>query len=324
MNKFFQKGQQAAFAPSEEDLQLLEGPVPQVPSQPPSQQIQAVVQQAMDEQVREIEMLDEAQKRFRRAEALNEVINMNLFDDSREQEFYEIEEEIREFARKRMHVYLGMSPDDARPAKPEKVKLPFSQPQIEVLTAWADNLINRPTLIAAPKMRVEQQQQQQVAEQPKQQSAPTIRIPQTAPQGSQMAAPRRRGRPPGTGKNQRAAAMQQQQMAPQAQQQQVASPAQGVPTQNLPDGAMIDEEGFPYIMQEIMVHGKPKLVKSRLTEQAKPMGAQPQPWPSGHSPLEQGNSITAFRVSQGFENGSASVPMGGQLADAVRFFQQQK
>ena len=87
---------------------------------------------------------------------------------------------------------------------------------------------------------------------------------------------------------------------------------------------MIDEEGFPYIMQEIMVHGKPKLVKSRLTEQAKPMGAQPQPWPSGHSPLEQGNSITAFRVSQGFENGSASVPMGGQLADAVRFFQQQK
>lgn len=326
MNKFFQKGQQGAFATSEEDLELLSAPVPQMPTAPPSQQIQSVVQQAFDEQIREVEMLDEAQKRFRRAEALNEIIGMNLFDDNREAEFYEIEEEVREFARKRMHVYLGIQPDDGKVAtKTEKVKLPFTQPQIEVLTAWADSLISRPKLLAAPRMRLDQQEPQQgrPTSQPAPVATPQQMEQRPAPPQVQAVPQRRRGRPPGTGKNQRAAAMQQSQQPQQQATGSQASP-QVTPVQNIPAGAMVDDDGIPYIMHEIIVDGKPKLAKSRLTDQAKPIGAQPQPWPSGHSPLDQSNTVNAFRVSQGFNNGNAAAPISGPLADAVRFFQQGK
>ncbi len=298
----------------------------QVPAQAQQQQVSAIAA-AVQDAVAEIEELDEAERRSIKANYYRQIMHMELFDNDQDPEAYEVEKEIQAFARERMRVFLGMDPDTRTPAEkatPVQIKLPFSEQQIDVLSSWADGLIQRPQLLAAtsaaPRGRQVEQTTPVVAQTSAQTQAPVFTTPVSAPR-VQPADPnkRGRGRPPGTGKNQRA-----QPSVPgiQAQQQNAPTAPAPIADRKLPVGAEIDPEtGRPYLMVETIIDGKTAFRKVDISDQTTPVGVQPKAWPTGHSPLENVEAVTQMRIAKGMENGNGSASMDGQLSNIIKQFQ---
>jgi hypothetical protein len=268
------------------------------------------MESALSQVAKEIGEIDEVQKRFRKAEAYNEVAEMELFGDDEEAEKYEVEAEIRAFAKERMRVYLGMQPDTRGSTPvPVAVELPFTDQQIQVLASWADGLIQRPQLLAAATAAPTRGRPAESTPTPAQ-PAPAAMAPVRQPAAAEPGK-RGRGRPPGTGKNQRAAATQQP-----------TPPAPSLP-KKLPVGAEIDPQtGRPYLeVETIDEKGNAVVKRIDVKDQATPQGAQPLPWPTGHSPLETVNPVTQMRISNGMESGNSSMSLDGQLSQAIKRFQ---
>jgi hypothetical protein len=159
-------------------------------------------QEDVEKHVTEFQEMDEAERRVIKAGYYRDVLNCSLFGDDEEPEAYEVEEEIRTFARERLRVYLGMSADTKRELKEVQMKLPFSEKQVQVLVGWADSLISKPKLLGAMVSSqrgrpIESRSEPVIAEKPE--PARTSVVQQIEQ------SPRRRGRPPGTGKHQKAA-----------------------------------------------------------------------------------------------------------------------
>lgn len=294
-------------------------PAFQTESEPVSETSPSEPRQDFADELDELQEQDEVEKRAAKAQAYMEAVHAQIFGDDREAVYYEVEKEIQDFAKERLRVYLGMAADTRAPSQQQKsvaIKLPFTEQQIQVLAAWADSLSAKPKLMASlqpsPRGRPTEAQPQEVA----QPAATQIVAPQI------NALPRRpRGRPPGTGKHQRA----QQQAAATSRpllKNQEAAPA--VLPSKLPNGARLDPEtGKYYLEHETIRDGQTAMVRVEVQAQASPNGAQPQPWPAGHSPLENAGGVNAFRVSQGFENGtSGAMPLQGQLSSIIRHFNQ--
>jgi hypothetical protein len=281
------------------------------------------LQESLVEQVEELEEMDEAERRAVKAQYYREVIHMQLFGDDEESVAYEVEKEIQDFAKERMRVFLGMAADNRPSAsKPVAVKLPFTDQQVQVLSGWADTLIQRPKLLSSMSPQQRGRPVEQPATPPQSASTAAAPIQPSAPTPSPAAQPERRGRgrPRGTGKLQRARAASLQGQ-PEAQQAPQAT-NQGNGVAPLPEGAKVDPEtGRAYMEVETIQNGETVMKKVDIQGQIGPVGVKPIPWPSGHSPLENTPGLDQMRISQGFENGtSGATKLGGGLEAAVRHF----
>jgi hypothetical protein len=189
----------------------------------------------------QMDLMTEARSRFSKAALYEQIIEGQLFegDDSIT---LEVENEFKAFAEERLMVLLGIQPDAKK-----QVQEVFEEEELNVLKLFAAKLLGRPAAIPRP-------------EAPKQaaQLSPRPAAPVAPASPASLAAPKRgRGRPPGTGKNQRAAALAVHgvtpprpvppapqrsrspvsQSAPQSPPPQVADPvANGVRVVTLPNG----------------------------------------------------------------------------------------
>jgi hypothetical protein len=268
---------------------------------------------SFDNEIEEMVEMDEAMRRTIKANKYMEAAQMQLFGDNEEPEAYEVEKEIQEFAKGQLHKFLGMSADKL-PSVPTKnqpvaVKLPFTQQQIEVLGAWADNLIKRPGFInglATPQRGRPQEE----AVKP----APTLEpVITPAPQSQVVTQPTRgRGRPRGT----QAATLQKT----QPQQSTPVTPV-NVP-KKLPNGAILDPETGRYFLEveTIDSKGNTKMMRVDVQAQASAEGVQPAKWPDGHSPLENTSPLNTIRVSQGLEGSASGQIQRGTLDAAIQHF----
>ena len=192
----------------------------------------------------ESEVISEAEVRLSKANYYKAILNQPLFGDDEESVAYEVEQEIRDFVVDRLSVLLGMKQEIAKVAIKE-----FSDERREALEQWADNLLSKPHLLALKPGAPPKLQQAKVEPVLTPVASPTLNKVQ--PQITEFK--RGRGRPPGTGKHQKAA------------QQQVISQ---VPAKNLPEGVKIDEDGKKYIEidQEVVDdNGKLVIKKTKVT-----------------------------------------------------------
>jgi hypothetical protein len=89
-------------------------------------------------------------------------------------------------------------------------------------------------------------------------------------------------------------------------------------------GAKVDPAtGRRYVEVETIRDGETAKIRVDAQEQVPPVGVNPIPWPSGHSPLENAGGVNAFRMSQGMGNsssGSVSTSSAGSLQLAIQHF----
>lgn len=214
----------------------------------------------------EMDMSDirsEVQTRIQKAKLYDLILSQPLFSDDDSDAAYEVEQEFRAFAEERLQILLGMKQEVQ---KVEPVN-PFDMDQEEILRQLADRLLAKPHLIgvlagstsAQPKLNTVQTQttpapqpKPEPPKQPKLNTVQTAKVQQPA---------KKRGRPPGTGKNQRAAAAQQ--------------PVQKA--ENLPEGVFLGEDGKKYIEQDgfDQVTGKPKKVRVEIQEKPDDLTSNP-------------------------------------------------
>lgn len=200
----------------------------------------------------EAETLSEVEVRLVKANYYRAILDQPLFGDDESDIAYDVEREFRDFALERLRILLGMQLEKA----PEEKA--FSSDQEEVLKEWADRLIARPQLLGVVASGQPQVQPAQVRP-----AAPAVQT--TKPQVNQVAAqtPRKRGRPPGSGKNQRTQTRQ-----PDSQSQPVAQ----LSKDELAAGVKVDEKGKYFEQQgQDAVTGQPKLIKMYLTTQSTPV-----------------------------------------------------
>lgn len=145
----------------------------------------------------EVDLMTEARTRFAKAALYEQIIEGQLFEGN-DPVTLAVEDEFKTFAEERLRILLGMESEGQTTSKAK-----FEQDEFEVLRLFAAKLLGRPASIPRPETA------KLTAPRP-------TTAPPASPQG-QLAAPKRgRGRPPGTGKHQRAqaAAAAQQRTAP--------------------------------------------------------------------------------------------------------------
>jgi hypothetical protein len=208
------------------------------------------------DQFSEAETLSEVEVRLVKANYYRAILEQPLFGADDSDIAYEVEQEFRAFALERLRILLGMQ------AEKQPEEKPFTPDQEEVLREWADRLIVKPQLLGVAANPAPQVQQATVR-----QPAPVAPAPApkpVQPTVNQVAvptqqAPKRRGRPPGTGKNQRAA------QAPQA-------PLPQLTQAEIDNGVKVDAGG-KYMEQpgHDAITGQPKLIKVYLQAQQTPV-----------------------------------------------------
>jgi hypothetical protein len=162
-------------------------------------QMQGQEQQDAADAAEEIRTLTEVERRLRKANYYQAILGQVLFEGGASEEAVEVEAEIREFALKRLRILIGIEAEIA-PAP----RTSFSHEEEVALKMWAGKILGKPAVLEPP------------AEEPRKSVLPPpparpVPLPEAKlrPLVDQAATPvlkRRPGRPPGTGKHQRAAA----------------------------------------------------------------------------------------------------------------------
>lgn len=152
------------------------------------QEMQKQEQAAVVAVQREVDLMTEARTRFAKAALYEQIIEGELFQ-SDDPISLEVEQEFKTFAEERLRILLGM--------ETEKAASRLEEDEVAVLKLFAAKLmgrsaaIPRPAAVEAPKLAAPR---------------PPVAVPGPVVP-AQLAPPKRgRGRPPGTGKNQRAQA----------------------------------------------------------------------------------------------------------------------
>ncbi len=186
----------------------------------------------------ENETLTEVEVRLRKANYYRAVLDNPLFDNG-DEIANEVEQEFRNFAISRLRNLLGMSVDAV--SQPSA----FPPDEIEVLRLWAAKLLKKPTMM-------------QIEPASKPVSKPMPEFATQAPRLNRVTAPseqphkRGPGRPPGTGKNQKAA-------------------------QQLPPGR-IEENGRQFVeVERTDPEGKSHMIRVDVTPPVEVPGRKPMP-----------------------------------------------
>jgi hypothetical protein len=222
---------------------------------------------ALAEMDAEDERSSEVKYRMSKANAYLSILDNPLFPENATEAQIEVEAEIREFANYKMEVFLGMQRESSRGASTTVVQqvaeLPFDGQQVQALTLWANKLLKReseaPPLVqrATPSQATPQTAPIVRGEQPRVSAPPPVTQRAPEPQATPQAPRRRPGRPPGTGKNQRAAATPVQK---------TESPAQTETPPVLPPNVVKDPvDGKLYQIVEIIQNGE--VVQKRVAYQ---------------------------------------------------------
>ncbi len=204
-----------------------------------------------DQEQVEAETLSEVEIRLVKANYYRAILDQPLFGADDSDAAFEVEREFRDFALERLRILLGMQ---AEKAPEEKA---FTEDQEDVLREWADRLMAKPQLLGVVPSN--QPQVSMTTVRPVSQQSPPRPIKPTVNQVSvaTQTVPRKRGRPPGTGKNQRL----QQSQALDTQ----PSQTHGLSQSEIDAGMKIDAEG-KYFEQNghDQVTGQPKIIKMRV------------------------------------------------------------
>jgi hypothetical protein len=188
---------------------------------------------AAEEAQRELDLMTEARTRFAKAALYEQIIEGQLFEGD-DAVTLAVEDEFKAFAEERLMVLLGMQPDR------KKSDASFDDEEVNVLKLFAAKMLKRdisiPTKTTAPA------------------TLAPVRVAKPAPPSvGALAAPKRpRGRPPGTGKNQRAAAAAQAPMR---------APRQDLPVTKmvtLPNGEVKQTQVQPVQVKPSMAAPGPK------------------------------------------------------------------
>lgn len=146
--------------------------------------------EALDAATAQLSLMNEARVRFAKAALYEQIIEGQLFEGD-DPVTIEVENEFKAFAEEQLMMLLGIQSE-----KQKRNASPFDDDQENVLKLFANKMLGRPAAIPRPTE----------APKPAGQLQPRP-APAPVPAGGTLAAPKRgRGRPPGTGKNQRAAA----------------------------------------------------------------------------------------------------------------------
>jgi len=175
-----------------------------------------------EEVQQEVDLMTEARIRFAKAALYEQIIQGALFEGD-DPVTLSVEEEFKTFAEERLRILLGID-TESQGSKGSK----FDIDEMGVLKLFAAKLLGKPASIPRPDV------------QPARLAAPKPVAPVQQPLG-QLAAPKRgRGRPPGTGKHQRAAAAQTEQSVRPAPLQRQHAPTPAVPQNQAPAGKLKD------------------------------------------------------------------------------------
>lgn len=196
---------------------------------------------------RELEMMNEARTRFAKAALYEQLIEGQLFEGN-DPLTLQVEEEMKAFAEERYMALLGLQSN-------KKVEAQLDDEEVGVLKMFAAKLLGRQ--VSMPRYETPQ-----VAVKP---------VVPAAPPAAALAAPKRgRGRPPGTGKNQKAAAALAAQQA-QAPDQVVRTADQSATTNQVAVTS-------PTTRQVSLPNGKTVTVQVQPS-QVRPTGPGPKPVP---------------------------------------------
>jgi hypothetical protein len=231
------------------------------------------VAQHAEEAKKELDLLTQARVRFAKAQLYEQIIEGQIFEGD-DALTLEVEAEFKDFAERQLMVLLGIEQEGA----PNAARL--DEDEVNVLKLFAAKLLGKTASIPRPEPVVARQ----VAPKP---------VPAPAPAAGQLAAPKRgRGRPPGTGKHQRAAAaLAAQNQRPAVPAMLSGQPAQEVKTVQLPNGTI----------KQVSVQ----------TGQVKPAeGPKPLPMPSPDEMIAQAaaQGDAGLRAIQGAMRKSSELP----------------
>ena len=195
---------------------------------------------------REVDLMTEARTRFAKAALYEQIIEGMLFEGN-DNVTLEVESEFKDFAESRLRVLLGIESE-------KKPSQGLEEEEVTILKLFAAKLLGRPVSVPRPQ------------DTPKPVMVTQQRLPPAPPVG-QLAQPKRgRGRPPGTGKHQRAA-QEQVNSQPQSQPQQ----SQYVTQQQVPEKRVVT---LPNGQQKEIT------IQKKVTTGRDEPGIQPKPMPS--------------------------------------------
>lgn len=255
----------------------------------------AEVQQHAVQAKRELDLMTQARVRFAKAALYEQIIEGQLFEGD-DPVTIEVENEFKDFAEQQLMVLLGMQAEKGKAAGQ------LEEEEVTVLKLFAAKLLGRPANIPRPEAPAAP------ALKPRMAVAPT-------PQQGQLAAPKRgRGRPPGTGKNQRAAqaAMEQQRIAQyQPPAPQMMEPQQRVAPQPPPaPPAFLAPQGATRMVE--MPDGSKKEVSVQAGQVRPVTGPKPLPMPSPAEmvTIAAAHGEAAHRaIDNSFRNGGEMAPI---------------
>lgn len=241
----------------------------------------------------EVDLMAQARERFAKAALYEQIIEGQLFEGDDEVTLA-VEEEFKAFAEERMAILLGMKQPK------EDLAAQFTPDELAYVKAWIGFLKKKKVLSDSD---LAEHRKAQPAATPTPRAAEVRTQATPAPvQVGQLSAPKRgRGRPPGTGKNQRAAA---QQASPQVNP--YVTPAAAPP--QLP-------VGVPAIRQVVLPNGKTATVNVAPT-QVKPTAAASGPGPR-YVPMPSPDEMVANAAAVGDAGYRSAGPAMKQKAEAL-------
>lgn len=208
-----------------------------------------------EEQLDGDDEFSEAERRLSLARYYQQLTKGGLIDEDSE-EARQVDAEVRQFARERMNVLIGIAAE--KPAAAPAPELPFTERQVAVLQQWADHMIERAAQPAirpvAPPAPVKPQPTQPRI---KPVAAPPVK--KKSPRPAQVHGPKKRA---------------EQLIKPKKEE------SKGVDYSTIPTGEVFEENGKKYKFVEspsLDENGNPKRVKMDVTAQVRPPTAIPMP-----------------------------------------------
>ena len=285
-------------------------------SNPPEAQeaLKADISSAADAAMAELDAENhknsEVEHRLEKALAYQQVINEPYFGDNPSQAQMEVEDEIAAFAQMRLHKFLGMAPPEAQEPTPSTsaMEFPFDEQQTQALGMWANKLLKRDASEAIV-VRPPTPPAPVTTSQPSPPAPATVARPTPAP----VALARRRpGRPPGTGKHQRA------QQAPEAVTKSEAAP-EALPElpPDLPPNVTRDAKGKLWQTVQLTVEGEVVEKKVAYQVPVKSLVTPPVPMPTEQQ-METCAPVTTMRMSAGMGFNASPNSMPPQVLESLK------
>lgn len=265
-------------------------------------EMQAAEREAAEAAQAQMNRMTEARNRFAKAALYEQLIEGQIFEGD-DPVTLQVEEEIKNFVEERLMVLLGMAPEQQK-AKAFDI---LDEDEVTVLKLFAAKMLGRQAAIPKPAVEAVKPQP------PKPVLAAPRPVAPTAPAAPSLAAPRRRGRPPGTGKHQRAAAAAAQQVAPPPPAPTPAPAPQRVapPVPQRTPVPTVDPSATSPGQRTVQLPNGEVRVVSGQTGQAKPVGRRPLPMPSPDEQIAkaayEGDAVLK-QLEQSIRNGDVTQP----------------